>query len=126
MAEEEEEEEEEERSAKITATTSNRSNGNASQRSQFSPSIQQDVVVTVLLLLLCVHCKIPVDLLPVSHGCLFFDGLERWTERPSDRATDDHSGRVTWSCERRQEKPGGGPQSVSWMSVTEGKAHGKF
>jgi len=123
----EEEEEEEERSAKITAATSNRSNGNASQRSQFSPSIQQDVVVvTVLLLLLCVHCKFPVDLLPVSHGCLFFDGLERRTGRPSERATDDHSGRVTWSCERRQEKPGGGPQSVSWMSVTEGKAHGKF
>jgi hypothetical protein len=85
LAEEEEEEEEEERSAKITAPTSNRSNRSASQRSQFSPSIQQDVFVVVVVLLLCVHCKFLVDLLPVSHGCLFFDGLERRTERPSDR-----------------------------------------
>lgn len=84
--------------------------------------MQQDVVVVVFgLLLLGVHCKFLVDLLPVSHGCLFSDGLER-----RNRATDDHSSRVTWSCDRRQEKADGGPGSVSWMSVTEGKAHGKF
>jgi hypothetical protein len=45
---------------------------------------------------------------------LFFDGLERRTERPSGRASDDRSSRVTWSCERRQEKAGEGRR---WTSI---------